>query len=106
VTRKKTPSPDDVRHGWHHGWRIAALLAEAIRAAQLNADTTGREAQAAIERNTQAHAMVSELLRPYRELCTALVGGAGHDGAHPLPEALEAATAALDGHASHPPDGA
>ena len=100
--KPKPPSLDDIAHGW----RIAALLADELRDAQARAEQLGAEAHAAIKRNAEAHALVSELLRPYRALCTALVGGAGTDRPVKLSEALAAAEAVLGvTDPPHPPKG-
>jgi hypothetical protein len=78
-------------------WRVAAQLADEVRTAKCDADAAAREAGAAIERNAVAQARLSELLKPYRALCAALVGGAGIERPLTLPDALSAAEAVLDG---------
>jgi hypothetical protein len=85
------PGPLD----YAEGWQLAAQLAEVVRDRKAAADAASAASRRAIEASAEASAQLSAVLGPWRELCTALVDGAGHDGRHPLGPAAEAARAAL-----------
>jgi hypothetical protein len=93
------PGPLD----YAEGWQLAAELADHVRTTTAAADHASRIAAAAINASREAAADLTEVLGPWRELMTALVDGAGHDGKHPLAPAIERAREVL-GLAVTPPE--